>query len=113
MRIYKKMSISASHTLKLPYQSACNRLHGHNYTIEIWLERPLDDRGMVMDFVDIKNVVNELDHRDLNAIIKHPTAENMVQYLMGKFWDMCSWTSVKVRVWETDTGYAEDEKRSV
>lgn len=33
--IIKKFEISASHSLKLSYQSKCEQLHGHNWIIEV------------------------------------------------------------------------------
>ncbi|MBI5242941.1 MAG: 6-carboxytetrahydropterin synthase [Elusimicrobia bacterium] len=55
----------------LDYQGKCRRLHGHNGTVEITIDKPrLDSRGIAMDFEDIKSIVQlwidaELDHRTI------------------------------------------------
>ncbi|NLE39748.1 MAG: 6-carboxytetrahydropterin synthase, partial [Pirellulaceae bacterium] len=53
----------------LDYRGKCAHLHGHNGRALITIEADgLDDRGMVLDFTDIKRVVQDwieshLDHR--------------------------------------------------
>lgn len=110
MRIYKCVTISCSHQLSLPYESACNRLHGHDYKVEVWIDGVMDENGMVADFSLIKEVVARYDHRHLNDFFTPPTAENfairLLSDLKGRFPEA---RHVKVRVWETPTGYAEVE----
>jgi 6-pyruvoyltetrahydropterin/6-carboxytetrahydropterin synthase len=36
---------------------------------------------MIIDFSEIKRIVNQLDHQDLNQFLPQPTAENMARYL--------------------------------
>lgn len=91
--ITKRMEISAAHKLVLPYQSKCTNLHGHNWIIEVEICAPeLNKAGMVIDFGDIKGIVNHLDHTTLNdffhsgttpgKIIKeNPTAENIARWI--------------------------------
>lgn len=82
--VTKRMEISASHSLKLPYDSPCKRTHGHNWiiTVEVSAEE-LDEGGMVIDFSTIKEVVQRLDHRDLNKTLLgiNPTAENIAKWI--------------------------------
>ena len=81
--VTKRMEISASHSLDLPYESACKNLHGHNWIIKVTCQcKLLDECGMVVDFQIIKNVVNILDHKNLNELGHvlggvNPTAENI------------------------------------
>jgi 6-pyruvoyltetrahydropterin/6-carboxytetrahydropterin synthase len=37
---------------------------------------------MIIDFVEIKKIVNQLDHSFINEIIKQPTAENMAKWIV-------------------------------
>lgn len=34
--VIKRMEVSASHSLKLSYQSKCENLHGHNWIITVF-----------------------------------------------------------------------------
>jgi 6-pyruvoyltetrahydropterin/6-carboxytetrahydropterin synthase len=47
----------------------CERLHGHNYRVAAELEGPIDEVGLVFDFIVLKRIlreiVNRLDHRML------------------------------------------------
>ena len=53
--VKKGLAVSASHRLKLNYESKCENLHGHNWNINIYLKsEELDENWMVMDFTIIK-----------------------------------------------------------
>jgi len=82
----KKMQVSASH--RLPnYDGACANLHGHNWNITVTCrckDDELNDQGMVLDFTEIKKIVNQLDHTDINALVENPTAENIAKWLAGQ-----------------------------
>lgn len=70
------MEVSASHSLKLSYQSKCENLHGHNWIITVFCRsKDLNEDGMVVDFTHIKEVVmGQLDHRNLNDVLSvNPT----------------------------------------
>jgi 6-pyruvoyltetrahydropterin/6-carboxytetrahydropterin synthase len=45
----------------------CGRLHGHTYVVSLRIHGDIGDKGMVMDFVQIKrglrSIVDDLDHR--------------------------------------------------
>ena len=66
-RVSKSVSFCYGHRL-LNYQGKCQHLHGHNARAVITLEsRELDERGMVMDFSEVKQLVwewldREIDH---------------------------------------------------
>ncbi|MBV8222928.1 MAG: 6-carboxytetrahydropterin synthase [Candidatus Eremiobacteraeota bacterium] len=78
----------AAHQLDLPYESPCNRPHGHRYEVEIFASAQSLEHGMVVDFNVLKRVVDEFDHRDLNALPDFasvpPTAENIALALARK-----------------------------
>ena len=55
--VIKRMEISASHKLVLPYRSKCASLHGHNWIITVYCRSArLNSEGMVVDFTRIKQI---------------------------------------------------------
>lgn len=86
-RISKQFTFEASHKLHLPYPSKCSHLHGHSYTVTLWLEATnLDSNGMVKDYVTLdafKAWIDEhLDHKHLNDVMKaNPTAETIAKFI--------------------------------
>lgn len=65
IRITKQFSFEAAHLL-CGHDGKCKNIHGHSYQFYVTLKgSPIDDHnnpkyGMVMDFTEIKNIVNEL-----------------------------------------------------
>ena len=85
--VTKRIEVSGSHFLTLPYESKCKNLHGHNWIIFVTCKSEiLDDSGMVIDFVKIKEIVSQLDHTNINEVLKNlnPTAENIARWLCEK-----------------------------
>jgi 6-pyruvoyltetrahydropterin/6-carboxytetrahydropterin synthase len=83
---------AAAHNLR-GYQGSCERLHGHNWKVDVTLESDrLDSLGMVVDFREVKSTTNslleELDHRYLNDLPAfaedNPTTENVARWIFGK-----------------------------
>ena len=80
----------AAHQLDLPYESPCNRRHGHRYTIVIGASATNLEHGMVVDYNVLKSVVDEFDHCDLNERPEfkdgglQTTAENIASVLAQK-----------------------------
>lgn len=114
--VYCRREISCAHRLLLPYDSKCSALHGHNYIVEVWITGEIDETtGMVLDYSIINRVVDELDHKSLNSIIKQPTAENIAKYLCSSLVNEYKLNrdekpnKVRVRVWEDRDSYAEVE----
>jgi len=64
LKITRKLEFDAGHRIP-DHRSQCRNLHGHRYVIEITLEGDLveavgaPDRGMVMDFADVKSLAME------------------------------------------------------
>lgn len=113
----KRLEISASHKLQLPYESKCQNLHGHNWLVDIEITaNELTDYGMVLDFVHIKNLIHsKLDHQNLNEILQvNPTAENIAKWIASEInlyldlneSDRTVYVS-KVRVQESEGNIAE------
>ena len=86
----KDVVISCAHHLE-HYDGACKNVHGHNWKITVYCKGDrLDKAGMLIDFKDIKNIVNKLDHTNINHnqdflhYKVNPTAENIAKYLYEK-----------------------------
>ncbi len=117
------LDFAAAHYLR-EYEGVCNRLHGHNWKVEVQVTATrLDEVGMGMDFKVIKDatrtLIDQLDHRNLNDIPPfdriNPTAENISAYLYQELAKKLNQDAVKVSsvtLWETDRAcviYSEDD----
>jgi len=123
--ICKTFSFEAAHRLPF-HKGACHNLHGHSYRLEVEIsgvpKKGAKDPsiGMIMDFGDLKKIVNgliidRLDHTLLNDTFYNPTAENMVvkfaAMLKSSFTaNKCRVNLERVRLYETATSYAEWKK---
>ncbi len=106
-RVIKRLEISASHKLNLPYESKCKNLHGHNWILTVYLQSETLENGMVYDFTEIKKLVkNRLDHKNMNDYIEQPTAENIAKYVCDILGEKC----YMVEVQESDGNVAVYEK---
>jgi 6-pyruvoyltetrahydropterin/6-carboxytetrahydropterin synthase len=127
-RVTREIAFCYGHRL-LNYQGKCQHLHGHNGRAIIVLQAPgLDDRGMLVDFTEIKRKVQRwidenLDHnmllcRDdpiLPVLQKHgervfimennPTAENIARLIFERT-AAAGLPVVEVVVWETENCHA-------
>jgi 6-pyruvoyltetrahydropterin/6-carboxytetrahydropterin synthase len=69
----------------------CKNLHGHSYKLTVTLRGPVGSDGFVMDFADLKSLVNPivncLDHHLLNDIpgLENPTVEVQLLWLWEQF----------------------------
>lgn len=82
--VKKRMEISGSHRLDLPYESPCRNLHGHNWIVTVHCRaRELNPQGMVIDFKEVKALVHDvLDHANFNDVVDfNPTAENLARWI--------------------------------
>ncbi len=84
-----EFQFNAAH--RLPhYEGPCIHTHGHNYKLLVLVEGPLNPKtGLSIDFVRVKELVHEhvlrdIDHNDLNLVLKNPTAENVVVWMWGR-----------------------------
>lgn len=107
--VTKRIEVSGAHFLNLPYDSKCKNLHGHNWIIFVTCRREtLDESGMVVDFVKIKEIVNQLDHANINDVLGdvNPTAENIARWLYERI-PYC----VRVEVQESEGNIATYESQ--
>jgi 6-pyruvoyltetrahydropterin/6-carboxytetrahydropterin synthase len=92
MEIFKEFAIEAAHWLPhVPEGHKCRRMHGHSFSIQVYVEGPLDPRlGWVMDFADIKAafqaIEDQIDHRCLNEVdgLENPTSENLARWIWAR-----------------------------
>jgi 6-pyruvoyltetrahydropterin/6-carboxytetrahydropterin synthase len=110
-----EQTFAAGHALR-NYKGKCENVHGHNFRVQVIIEgERLDDSGLLVDFIDVKNlmrgVIDRLDHQFLNEItpfdIKNPSAENIAEYFHQEMANGLTETPVPIRirevkVWETD-----------
>ena len=131
--IRKIFKFESAHILDSAYSKECTTIHGHNYKVEVFLStETLNEDGMVIDFKELKEIIYPIfknwDHKlihsplfALNAtnsiqVDFNPTAENMALYLHDEIVRKLAVKlakqggfKAKVRIHETDTGWAEYE----
>ena len=127
-RVVRQIDFCYGHRL-IRYEGKCRHLHGHNGRAEITLEGPaLDERGMLVDFGDIKQTVQRwidetLDHNmllcrhdplvetlqaageRLYLMDENPTAENIARLIYDHARE-AGLPVVEVRLWETPNCHA-------
>lgn len=111
--VKKRMEISGSHCLVLPYDSPCERRHGHNWIITVWIRgTKLNECGMLADFAKIKRTIHgQLDHTHINdAVDFNPTAENMAKWVSDTLTEQFGYTCYKVEVQESEGNSATYER---
>ncbi|MGX9134730.1 6-carboxytetrahydropterin synthase QueD [Rummeliibacillus sp. JY-2-4R] len=118
--VSKEFTFDAAHHLHC-YEGKCKNLHGHTYRVVFGISGFTDERGLTIDFGDIKTIWKEkieiyLDHRYLNETLPlmNTTAENIVVWIYERMEEalkqsyMYKETRVEfVRLFETPTSYAE------
>ncbi len=139
IRVSKQFGFEMSHAL-FNYDGLCRNIHGHSYKLRITISgEAINDpanpkNGMVIDFGDLKklinkNIVDELDHSlMINTAAPHrnpeelgqmyerfhvvdfqPTTENLVVYIAEKVQQLLP-SHLKlfsVRLYETANSFAE------
>jgi 6-pyruvoyltetrahydropterin/6-carboxytetrahydropterin synthase len=103
-------TFEAAHQLPW-HEGKCRNLHGHSYRLEVTVEGPVGPSGIVVDFADIKRVVERdvvevYDHRYLNDLLDNPTAE----LLATEIWKTVESADLAVshiRLWETADSFVE------
>jgi 6-pyruvoyltetrahydropterin/6-carboxytetrahydropterin synthase len=107
--ISKEFKFDSAHNL-VGYNGKCENLHGHTYRLKITFEGDIKEDGMIIDFTILKKIIKEkiiniLDHRYLNEIIKQPTAENIALWIYNELKDDFEKYKVKIseiNLWETE-----------
>ncbi len=133
MKIAKEFTWEMGHRLTF-HKEKCKNLHGHSYKCVVELNGEPDQNGMVIDYYDVKKIVEplieEMDHsfmvcssdKELIDALQtlhsrhiivdfETTAENICLYLLQKIKSSnlpANVKALKVRVLETENTYAED-----
>ncbi len=108
MLIAKEFTFDSAH--KLPnYNGLCANLHGHTYKLIVYLSGKIKEDGMVIDFSELKQKVNDkviklLDHKFLNDVIDYPTAENIAVWIWKKLIKELP-ELYEITLWETPTSH--------
>lgn len=131
--VRKLFKFEAAHQLASAVSVACfETIHGHSYRVELFLASPgLDTNGMVLDFGGMCHfktwLLDYFDHAlfipavfplayiealrtynvKLRVVEANPTAEWMARFIAADAERRFPGMVTKVRVHETDTGYAE------
>jgi 6-pyruvoyltetrahydropterin/6-carboxytetrahydropterin synthase len=95
--------------------------HGHNYTLEVSVKGPIDERtgyvidlGMLRDTVE-RHVVDVTDHRNFNIDVPYmqgvnPTTENVIVGMWRVLEPVVApGRLVRLRLWETENNYVDYE----
>ena len=85
IHLTKIFRFEAAHAL-MGYDGRCRNIHGHSYEMRVTIKgMPIMDdsspkNGMVMDFGDLKRIVNEeiIDHYDHAFIINHNMSQEFI-----------------------------------
>ena len=109
--ITKSFVFDACHYL--PYHDKkCKFLHGHTYHMDVTVKnKVLQETGMVMDFGELKKIVEEeviekLDHGFINEYIDFPSCEMMIPWVWFRLSKRVKGL-YSIKVWETDGSYCE------
>jgi len=112
-----KSGFSGAHYLR-GYRGKCEKLHGHNWKVEVKFEKSsLNNIGIASDFKILKSKLNkvliELDHSLLNSLTPfkkiNPSAENIARYIFNKLKSSIKQKSLiltSVSVWESENSCA-------
>ena len=116
--IFKDFTFAAAHAIR-GHTRGCQNLHGHNYRVRVYLRaEELDELGMVMDFADLKalmeEVVGPFDHAVINDIPpfdrRNTTAELLSRFVHEEVERRLATQErvriARVEVWENDTSCA-------
>lgn len=127
----KEVTFDAAHRLSF-HKGKCYNLHGHTYKLCLTLACEDLEKDMVLDFYEIKKILNEVVERYDHTTILYegdatnyelfdtmsklglrvmlfpyePTVENMARHFMG-FFQSRGLPVIKIRMYETPTSYAE------
>ena len=111
MFITKEFLFDAAHRLT-EYKGKCEHLHGHTYKLHVTVEGSIKKNGLVVDFVDLKKIVNEkvlnkLDHSYLNDFFKNPSAEIVIKWIWAQLKDMKKYgvKLYEIVLWENPTSF--------
>jgi len=104
---------AAAHQLR-EFRGKCERLHGHNWRIEVILTgEKLNNAGLLIDFKEVREatdgILENLDHSFLNELPhfrdQNPSSENIAAYIFESLSSRLNNNQIKVTkvtAWESD-----------
>ncbi|NLD46595.1 MAG: 6-carboxytetrahydropterin synthase QueD [Clostridiaceae bacterium] len=119
--VSKVFTFDSAHHLN-EYNGKCKNIHGHTYKLEITVKGYPDKNGLVVDFHDLNDIVenevlSKIDHLYLNDLFDfNPTCEMIGLWI---------WEEVKKRItnmecsleklvlWETPTSFITIDKEDL
>lgn len=107
--ITKEFTFDAAHHI-VGYKGLCANVHGHTYKLWVTLKLPsMNQIGIAYDFKDLKErvkteIIDKLDHKDLNDIYEQTTAEFMSQAIYFTLKD-AGVPVYEIKLWETPTSF--------
>lgn len=109
MRLCREFHFDAAHYIP-NYKGKCEKLHGHTYRLDVVIEDSVKKDGMVVDFVKVKEIVEEsviekLDHQSLNTLFENPTAEHIIHWIADQLKGKLPLYSL--RLWEGQGKWVE------
>jgi len=133
MKIAKEFRWEMGHRLPEHFDK-CKNIHGHSYKMIIELQGEVDESGMVMDYYEVKKIINpiieKLDHafmvykedKEIISFLKkmkskmvvvefQSTVENICKYFLSEIMKISLPKNIKrvsVRIYETADDYAEE-----
>jgi 6-pyruvoyltetrahydropterin/6-carboxytetrahydropterin synthase len=132
VKVGRRITFNAAHRLNNPNWSdekntavfgKCNspNYHGHNYTVETWVEGPIDpETGYVIDLSELKQILKEeveepFDHRNFNLDVPeftnlNPTSENIAKVIYQKLKPRLKQFKLVIRLYETENNFVEYTK---
>ena len=128
--VTRRLQFNAAHRVHNPALSdeentrlfgKCNNpnWHGHNYTLDVSVRGPVDERtGYVVDLAVLKRLVEErvvdkIDHRNFNLDVEFmrgviPTSENIIVAIWRELAPAIRpGTLARLVLWETPNNYVE------
>jgi 6-pyruvoyltetrahydropterin/6-carboxytetrahydropterin synthase len=132
--VIRRLQFNAAHRVYNPAMSdvdnaatfgKCNNpnWHGHNYTLDVAVTGPIDERtGYVLDLSKLKavverEVVDKVDHKNLNLDVDFmrgliPTSENIIVAMWRILAPQVAPARLtKLTLWETPNNYVEYDGR--
>jgi len=114
--VTKAFTFDAAHNL-INYKGKCEALHGHTYRLEVTVcGTPNElENGLLMDFGDLKNLVNKevlskLDHSYLNDHFEQPSTELVAMWVFETIKphvEKLGLVLTSVKLFETATSWVE------
>ncbi len=107
---------AAAHQLR-EHKGGCEKLHGHNWKVEVVVGGSELSNGLLIDFKDIKEatrkVIGGLDHKFLNELdafkVSNTSSELIARHIFERLSEEINSEQVRVSrvtAWESDTACA-------